>query len=107
MIRHLQLGDCVAIFPEGTRSPDGALGGFHGGALLAARRTGAPITPTGIRGTVEALNKKAALPSPGKRVAVRYAPAVDPKERDAMDRVRDAIAGMVGSGRFDSVPPAP
>ena len=31
---HLEAGDCVAIYPEGTRTHDGRLGEVKGGALL-------------------------------------------------------------------------
>lgn len=103
---HLAAGDCVAIFPEGTRSPDGAMHDFRAGALLAARQAGVPIVPAAIRGTFDAWGKGRSLPRP-TRVAIRFGPAIDPHEGDALERVRATIADMIGGGRFDSVPLAP
>ena len=104
MIAHLDAGDAIAMFPEGTRSTDGSLGEFQGGAFFAARRTGAPIVPAAIRGGCEAWprNKKLPRPSP---MAIRFAPAVDPRAKDAAERVRAAIAERLGAGGFDDVPP--
>ena len=44
-------GRTIAIYPEGTRSRDGALHRGHTGAARLAARTGAAIVPCGIRGT--------------------------------------------------------
>jgi 1-acyl-sn-glycerol-3-phosphate acyltransferase len=41
----------LCLFPEGTRSRNGALGAGHGGAALLAAKTGAPIIPIAITGT--------------------------------------------------------
>lgn len=41
----------VVIFPEGTRSPDGALHGFKKGAFVLAIRAGVPVVPAAILGT--------------------------------------------------------
>jgi 1-acyl-sn-glycerol-3-phosphate acyltransferase len=100
MIRHLELGDCVSIFPEGTRSTDGRLGEFHGGALVAARRTGVPIVPAAIRGAFEAFPRGARLPRP-KRISIEFGAPVDPRAPDALELVRGRVQALLGDGRFD------
>lgn len=44
-------GRTVLLFPEGTRSRDGALGGFKKGGFMLALESGAPIVPIGLAGT--------------------------------------------------------
>lgn len=61
----LRDGGVVVIFPEGTRSRDGALGRFHRGAALLALRAGVPVVPVGISGLREVLPAGATLPHPG------------------------------------------
>ena len=43
MVAHLEAGDLVSVFPEGTRSTDGAVAQFRGGAMLAARLARASV----------------------------------------------------------------
>lgn len=57
MMKRLEEGGLVGVFPEGTRSLDGNLGPFEQGAVLVARRAKVPIIPVGIAGTFEALPK--------------------------------------------------
>ena len=47
----LRAGYLFAIYPEGTRSPDGDLHAGHTGAAYLSMATGVPIVPTGIVGT--------------------------------------------------------
>jgi 1-acyl-sn-glycerol-3-phosphate acyltransferase len=47
----LAQGRLLGLFPEGTRSHDGALGRAHGGAAMLAIKTGAPIIPVALTGT--------------------------------------------------------
>ena len=44
-------GRTVLLFPEGTRSRDGALGEFKKGGFMLAIESGAPIVPVGLAGT--------------------------------------------------------
>lgn len=55
--RWLERGMPVMIFPEGTRSPDGALLPFRDGAFRLAIETGADVLPIAVRGTRESLPK--------------------------------------------------
>jgi 1-acyl-sn-glycerol-3-phosphate acyltransferase len=54
----LREGSSVMIFPEGTRSPDGALQEFKPGAFELAVRSGRPVLPIAINGTSAALPKR-------------------------------------------------
>lgn len=47
----LRAGGLVAVFPEGTRSPDGRLYRGRTGVVRLAHRAGVPIIPVGLRGT--------------------------------------------------------
>lgn len=98
MTDHLDGGDCVAIFPEGTRSRDGSLGEFRGGALLAARKSKVPIVPVGIRGAIDAWPRSRKLPRPG-RIEVGFGPPIDAGDPEAMERLRATIESLVGDGR--------
>ena len=106
MRAHLEAGDLVCVFPEGTRTRDGSVGEFRGGALVAARQAGAPLIPAGIRGNFEAWGRNQKLPLP-RRVAIRYGAPLDPRAPDALEAAHKAVQEMVGDGRFRSVPPAP
>jgi 1-acyl-sn-glycerol-3-phosphate acyltransferase len=52
-LRVLKAGQCVGIFPEGTRNLDGSAAEKGGAALLAAL-SGAPVVPAAIVGTKDA-----------------------------------------------------
>jgi 1-acyl-sn-glycerol-3-phosphate acyltransferase len=47
----LERGDCVVIFPEGTRTRRGPLGDPHRGVGRLALETGAPVAPIAVIGT--------------------------------------------------------
>ncbi len=54
-IKALQAGGVMAILPEGTRSPTGALGKGHVGAAILATRAPAPVVPAVIYGQEQAM----------------------------------------------------
>ena len=74
----LRGGSSLFVFPEGTRSPDGAVQGFFRGAFWMTARAGVPVVPVVIEGTANILPKSSALISP-QLVTVSILPAVDPK----------------------------
>ncbi len=69
--RILDEGHVLFVFPEGTRSPDGALQEGRDGVASLALRTGAPIVPVGHRRFRPRVAARAAAAAPGGRVTVR------------------------------------
>lgn len=94
MIAHVQAGNALGIFPEGTRSPDGKLREPKKGALLVARSTGATIIPCAVSGTRQAWPRGGRWPRPGK-VRIEFAAAVDGSRPDALDVAWRCIAAML------------
>jgi 1-acyl-sn-glycerol-3-phosphate acyltransferase len=69
----LQGGDCVAVYPEGTRSPDGRLYRGRTGVARLAVGAGVPIVPVGTIGTqrVQPIGQPYPMPFRGK-VTIKY-----------------------------------
>ncbi len=61
-LRRLRAGGIVTLFPEGTRSPDGALGPLKQGIAVLAARARVPIIPAAVVGTFEAWPRSRPLP---------------------------------------------
>lgn len=106
MADHLEHGDMVVIYPEGTRTRDGSLQEFKGGALLAARMANVPIVPCGIRGAFEAWPRGRTVPWP-KKIGVRFGAPIDSSLPDAQERVVAAVQSLIGDGRYRSIPEVP
>lgn len=63
----------LVIFPEGTRSKDGARGRFRLGAAYLAINAGVPVVPVGMRGAFAAMPRGRNWPVPGRpQVTVRF-----------------------------------
>ena len=92
----LSRGASVAIFPEGTRSHDGAIHRFKAGAFTLAREAGVEILPVVLYGTTTMIGRNGMFnwrnkltvsilpPVSAERVA-----AADPKE--LMEQVRASM----------------
>jgi 1-acyl-sn-glycerol-3-phosphate acyltransferase len=72
--RILDEGHALFVFPEGTRSQDGALAAARDGVAVLALRTGAPIVPIAVAGSYAVWPRGQRLPHPGGRVVVRVGP---------------------------------
>ncbi|HEY5153090.1 MAG TPA: lysophospholipid acyltransferase family protein [Acidimicrobiales bacterium] len=79
----LEAGELFGIYPEGTRSRDGRLHKGHTGAARLALRTGCPIVPVGLQGTLEVQPPDSSMPKPFKVMRVRFGRPVK------VDRYRD------------------
>jgi 1-acyl-sn-glycerol-3-phosphate acyltransferase len=81
-------GRSLAVFPEGTRTPDGRLQEFKPGAFKIAIKAGVPIVPVAIRGAFALLPKTSLAPIPG---------TIDVFIQEPIDTTdyRDNVAGLV------------
>ncbi len=68
--RILEAGHVLLVFPEGTRSPDGALQEAKDGVALLAQRSGAQIVPVGINNSDGVWKKGQPIPLPIPRRTV-------------------------------------
>lgn len=68
--RVLDEGHVLIVFPEGTRSPTGALQEAKEGTTILAQRTGARIVPIGISGTRRVWPRGQRLPHPTRAKVV-------------------------------------
>ena len=62
----LRAGNLFAIYPEGTRSPDGRLYRGRPGVGWLALKSGLPVVPVGIHGTRRVLPPGHVVPRPGR-----------------------------------------
>ncbi len=99
----LRGGTSVLLFPEGSRSLDGRLHAFERGGFLLALKTGLPIVPVGIRGTLAVQPRGSFQIAPG-RVEIRYGEPIDPapfgvRGRAELEaRVRRRLEELAGTG---------
>lgn len=108
--RRLARGERVVLFPEGTRSVDGAVGEFKSGAFRIAAGASAPVVPLFIDGGRFALPKGALRVHPA-RMTVRVLPPLRPDPdghstpQDLSRLAREAIVAAQRSRADDA--PAP
>ena len=108
MVKSILLGgECVLIFPEGTRSRTGQLQEFKPGVGLIALELGVPVVPAYIQGTHPAMPVGKAFPR-RRGIGVFFAPgirvepsppegprtALDERYRQIAAQVRTAISGL-------------
>jgi 1-acyl-sn-glycerol-3-phosphate acyltransferase len=62
----LSKGNALLLFPEGSRTHDGALHKFRSGVGLIAAKSGAPVVPIRVFGLYEIYGRHLLIPRPGK-----------------------------------------
>ena len=92
--RILEAGHVLAVFPEGTRSPDGRLQEAKDGIALLALRSKAPILPVAIVDSDRFWPKGRLLPTPGGSVTVRFGRPFR-LDDEAGDEAGDGADGLV------------
>ncbi|GAA2699366.1 1-acyl-sn-glycerol-3-phosphate acyltransferase [Actinoplanes palleronii] len=106
----LRGGGLVAVFPEGTRSPDGRLYRGRTGAVRLAAQAGVPVVPIGIRGTDHIRRAGDRFPRPqaislafGTPIPVKVESA--PDARRLTDELIAAIQALTGQEYAGSYAP--
>jgi 1-acyl-sn-glycerol-3-phosphate acyltransferase len=84
-------GEALAMFPEGTRSRDGLLRKARPGVSMLSRRSGAPVVPAYISGTLRPL----------RGLTVAFGPPITPEEiEDLVRRNGDGAASLLITERI-------
>jgi 1-acyl-sn-glycerol-3-phosphate acyltransferase len=109
----LERGGFFGIYPEGTRSRDGLLHKGHTGVARVALRTGCPIFPVGLQGTLEVQPPDSKTPRPFRMMRVRIGRPLDVRRyedraddrmvlRQITDEVMYEIRGLSGQEYVDT-----
>ncbi|MDT8368955.1 MAG: lysophospholipid acyltransferase family protein [Longimicrobiales bacterium] len=94
-------GGVIVMFPEGTRSRDGALQPFKKGAFMLALQIGVPIIPVAVVGSREIMRKGSILVHPGT-MRLRIGEPIPVTEMTEDDRdvlvatARSRVAALLG-----------
>jgi long-chain acyl-CoA synthetase len=92
----LEKGKNLIIFPEGTRSQNGALGEFKKTFAILSRELNVPIVPVAIDGAWKALPSGSRFPKPFKRISIEFLNPVYP-ESHTYDSLKDSIKSLIAS----------
>ena len=104
MIRRMQHGYLVGIFPEGTRTETGEVGELKPGFVAVVRRAKLPVYPVGVSGGFQALGRKSWFLKPTRvRVVVGEPITVEQLEKLAGRDQDQALIDFVRS-RIEAVP---
>jgi 1-acyl-sn-glycerol-3-phosphate acyltransferase len=88
----VQGGNSIVVFPEGTRSADGAIHHLKKGPFYLAELAGVPVVPVAIRGTSHSLPKNGVLVRRGRVEVSIGAPLMPEKDgQNARQRLRDEV----------------
>lgn len=97
--QRLEVGVSTVIFPEGTRSLDGEMLPFERGGFLLALKSGTPIVPVGIRGSLGIRKRGRWKVTPGT-ITISYGRPIEAAEfsvrsrKELADKVRGRIAAL-------------
>ena len=103
-IKTIKNGASILLFPEGTRTKNGALQSFKRGAFHLAYVSGASVVPIALKGTFELMSRNDKLPHTNCTVVVTIGTPLEAsktittdreKELDLMQRTEDAISNLL------------
>jgi 1-acyl-sn-glycerol-3-phosphate acyltransferase len=83
----LRSGECVLLFPEGSRSPDGRIKPLEAGVALLSVKTGVPVLPVYIGGSFGVWPKGRSFPRPAK-LSLAISPPIYPDPAIESERER-------------------
>ena len=99
--RVLESGNLFGIYPEGTRSRTGFLHKGHTGAARLAVRTGCPIIPVGIKGTLSIQPPDAPMPKPFRPVEIHFGRPILPAMSDSVSDQRLRLRQITDEVMFE------
>jgi 1-acyl-sn-glycerol-3-phosphate acyltransferase len=86
----LKKGECIGLFPEGTRTKDGLIAPFAPGSLKIAYKSKKQLIPVVVDGTGKAMPRKSWIVRPAKVHAVILNP-IHPEEFEAYELFESEI----------------
>lgn len=91
-------GDSLVIFPEGTRSSDGKLNEFKAGSFKLALKSGAPVIPIIINGSIDIMRKGSNKITPAK-VQIIVSEPIDPSKYKSTESylLREEVYDIINS----------
>jgi 1-acyl-sn-glycerol-3-phosphate acyltransferase len=107
-VERLRQGISFAVYPEGTRSPDGRLRPFKRGAFSMAIQAGVPVVPVSIAGA-QNLMRKGNWKISGGTVTVRFNHPVEAGEHtlDGRDELLARVESLIARGLPPDQQPPP
>lgn len=96
-------GHALVIFPEGSRSRDGALQDFKRGTLLLLKRSKCPVVPVAVEGPFDAWPLHRPRPTPFRcPIAVMYGHPIDHDDlmKDGPDAALHRLASIIEDMRL-------
>jgi 1-acyl-sn-glycerol-3-phosphate acyltransferase len=102
-------GTSVAVFPEGTRSPDGRVRNFKRGTFVIAIEAGVPVVPVSLSGIKTLAARGMLRVTPGKLTVTLHPPEstgglTADDARALSHRVRRAVASAVAEHQAREIP---
>jgi 1-acyl-sn-glycerol-3-phosphate acyltransferase len=95
----IRRGTSVAVFPEGTRSPDGEVKLFKRGSFVLALNAGAPVVPVSLRGVKRVAPRGLPSLAPGTIEMVVHSPiAASGRGPEAAEELAKRVRGVVIAG---------
>ncbi|MBZ5496157.1 MAG: 1-acyl-sn-glycerol-3-phosphate acyltransferase [Acidobacteriia bacterium] len=93
----IQGGVNAIAFPEGTRSRNGYLGGFHSGAFALALRAGVPLVPVALEGSHRVIMPKTLQVNPGVIIRIKIDRPIDVThyDRGGKHRLMDEVCQIM------------
>lgn len=103
-LKRLRGGALVTVFPEATRTADGAVAPMQPGVVLIARKAQVPLVPTLILGAFEVWPRRAPLPRPSPVIVAYGEPITSDQlatltDQQAIDCLRDRILALMAAYR--------
>jgi len=99
-IDRLKAGNCLLVFPEGSRTADGHVHKLQPGVMLLVKRAKPTVVPAAVEGAYDIWPVGAAKPKLAGRTAVKFGEPIDAETLTAMSN-EDALNHI--AGRIDTL----